>query len=619
MKTPGSATTAEGSPTTQSPVPVDDPALSPVRWVAPGPGSWRSLADHVPTAVTPIYAALHARSTQAGFARMFSQFGVPALTLTEAHVNGHTYIRLRPLLLADRQAPNPPRPAVWLLSRLHPAFRRRHKTAQRLLAQRPWREAFKHWQVDQAPGRRAANAALAAVDPARLDDGQLGAHVLDCAANVEAGHTLHFELHGPDLAPVGLLLVAGAGWGLGQVELLDALGGFSPASSSMARVWDQLRRAVSGADAVDAVGPVREAGPFTSLDQVRAASAEAGRLLDELLEERGWGMVTSYDLDGRALIEMPELILAGINRGTAPEPGPGQDRLEPDGLGPLRDRVPPAERARFDELIGDARASYGLRDDNGPVNVQIPTGLLRRALLQVGRRLAQRGQLDDPEHVVEMDLAEVSAVLGGAPGPGAQELTRRAQHRARMSVLAVPRSLGPPEVLPPLDALPPAMARIAAAMVAALDAMQGHAGEGPPADGRGPVGAPTDGGPTDGEPADPRSGPYPDSPVVGQGVNEAVVRGRACVARDVSDALARLAPGDILVTAFTSPAHNCLLALVEGLVVAEGGQFSHAAVMARELGLSAVVGASQAMARINDGDLIEVDPVAGVVRIIAGA
>jgi pyruvate,water dikinase len=45
---------------------------------------------------------------------------------------------------------------------------------------------------------------------------------------------------------------------------------------------------------------------------------------------------------------------------------------------------------------------------------------------------------------------------------------------------------------------------------------------------------------------------------------------------------------------------------------------SHAAVIARELGLPALIGAAGAMAAIPDGAIVEVDPVAGRVRVLAG-
>ena len=81
--------------------------------------------------------------------------------------------------------------------------------------------------------------------------------------------------------------------------------------------------------------------------------------------------------------------------------------------------------------------------------------------------------------------------------------------------------------------------------------------------------------------------------------------------------LTTIEPGDILVAAWTAPTYNAVLAAVSGVVVQEGGLLCHAAVMARELGIPAVVGAAEAMTAIADGDDIEVDPVAGTVRVLA--
>jgi phosphohistidine swiveling domain-containing protein len=69
----------------------------------------------------------------------------------------------------------------------------------------------------------------------------------------------------------------------------------------------------------------------------------------------------------------------------------------------------------------------------------------------------------------------------------------------------------------------------------------------------------------------------------------------------------------------TAPTYNAVLALAGGVVVQEGGLLSHAAVLARELHIPAVIGAAGAMTLIHDGDVIEVDPVAGVVRIVEAA
>jgi pyruvate,water dikinase len=106
--------------------------------------------------------------------------------------------------------------------------------------------------------------------------------------------------------------------------------------------------------------------------------------------------------------------------------------------------------------------------------------------------------------------------------------------------------------------------------------------------------------------------------LVGTGIGSAPITGVARVAENAEEAFDRLVPGEILVTRTTSPAYNMVLTLVGGLVTAEGGPMSHAAVLSRELGIPAVVGAPDAMRLIADGDLVEVDPVAGRVQVVGG-
>ena len=64
----------------------------------------------------------------------------------------------------------------------------------------------------------------------------------------------------------------------------------------------------------------------------------------------------------------------------------------------------------------------------------------------------------------------------------------------------------------------------------------------------------------------------------------------------------------------TSPAFNAVLSIAGAVVTGEGGPLSHAAVLARELGIPAVVGAPGAL-DLPDGATIEVDPRLGSVRV----
>jgi pyruvate,water dikinase len=74
--------------------------------------------------------------------------------------------------------------------------------------------------------------------------------------------------------------------------------------------------------------------------------------------------------------------------------------------------------------------------------------------------------------------------------------------------------------------------------------------------------------------------------------------------------------GDILVCPSSNPSWVPLFGIIRGLVTNTGGVLSHAAVVAREFGVPAVVGTGEATRRIRDGQWIEVDGTAGEVRIL---
>jgi pyruvate, water dikinase len=89
--------------------------------------------------------------------------------------------------------------------------------------------------------------------------------------------------------------------------------------------------------------------------------------------------------------------------------------------------------------------------------------------------------------------------------------------------------------------------------------------------------------------------------------------GRACVINCECE-LARVAPGDILVTRVAGPALSQVLPRVAGVVAELGGSTSHLASLARERGIPMVLGVLDATQRIPDGVQVAVDGVAGVVR-----
>jgi pyruvate,water dikinase len=103
--------------------------------------------------------------------------------------------------------------------------------------------------------------------------------------------------------------------------------------------------------------------------------------------------------------------------------------------------------------------------------------------------------------------------------------------------------------------------------------------------------------------------------LTGNGASPGVVRGRVHKIESAGDAT-RFTAGDILVIGAASPLLTPLMLSASALVVEIGGGASHSSLVARELGLPAVVNAREARMRFVNGDLVEVDGGAGTICVV---
>jgi pyruvate,water dikinase len=100
----------------------------------------------------------------------------------------------------------------------------------------------------------------------------------------------------------------------------------------------------------------------------------------------------------------------------------------------------------------------------------------------------------------------------------------------------------------------------------------------------------------------------------GLGACQGVVEGTARVVF-LPDADLRLS-GEILVARETDPGWTVLFPSISGLVVEKGSMLSHSAIVAREMGIPAVVGVREATSRIRDGQRVRLDGAAGKVYLL---
>ena len=189
----------------------------------------------------------------------------------------------------------------------------------------------------------------------------------------------------------------------------------------------------------------------------------------------------------------------------------------------------------------------------------------RAAARRLGQLLAEAGQLEAQDDIFYLTLDELRH---GTPPAGATDLvTRRRERRAQYEGLHLPgswRGIPIPEPLRDDEAMP-------------------DSGE----------------------------------LVTGIGVSQGVVEGTVHVVTD--PAFTDVESGAILVAPTTDPSWASIMFVSSGLVVDIGGPLSHAAVVARELGLPCVVNTRTGTRLLRSGDRVRVDGSAGTVEVIERA
>ncbi|MGD0123797.1 MAG: PEP-utilizing enzyme [Terriglobia bacterium] len=532
---------------------------------APGPGPWKQDPVHFPRPVTRYFQEMHPAAFRKGTNDFARFYGLLIDGLQMGYVNGFGYSQVVPAPEAE--------------------FPERFKRAEQVVAKKLWREQLCDWDEDRKPSSIATHRELQSVNPDALSDAELVAYLTRCRDHHSAMITQHMRFTGSATIPVGDFLAHAGDWtGLPPSELLGLMRGSAVVSAGGSAELDRLKRAFAEDPAARRV-LASDGEPAQVLASLRSLGGDAGAAVSAYLDLVGNRLVDGFDIAEPTALELPDALLRAIRIAVSGE-APADADLDAR-VAEVRSKVPAAQQARFDELLGEARHMYRLRDERGVYSDIWASGLMRRAALSAGRRVTSRGRIAIPQHMLEAGLDEMCALVAGTGGPSAGELAMRAEYRAGYTAKDAPPFLGPPPPPPPdFSALPPSVGRLMRATFIALDHVFGSS-----------------------------ETQHEEKILYGLAASKGIYEGPARRVSGPSE-FGRIVKGDVLVTESTTEAFNILLPLLGGIVTDNGGLLSHAAIVSREYGIPGVVGTREATERIANGVLVRVDGDAGEVTVL---
>jgi pyruvate,water dikinase len=509
----------------------------------------------------------HPAALMRGFREFTAYYGMMLDTLAYSYVNGFAYTQPRPV--APEQAPE------------------RFARAAEVFEGKLWRDQLRDWDETFKPNSIRTHRELQAVDPDALSDQELIEYLTRCREHHREMMYQHMRFSGAAMVALGDLLAHVVEWtGVPPAELLSTMRGAAPVSAGAFGELERMIAAIRADPEAEAL-LASDGDPAATLEQLRALPGETGDAVDAYLDLTGYRLLDGFDISGRYALELPGALLRAI-RASIESGGEHGSDFDPDAkVAEIRARVPEEHQAEFDEMFGEARLMYRIRDERGVFSDIWASGIMRRAALAGGRRLAQSGRIHDPEHIVDASFDEMCGLLGGADQPSADELAERAAWRNSHTAKDAPDHLGPPAPPPPdPSGLPPAAARMMRAAGFTMQAM-----------------------------FVPAQAPHEERLLRGLGASGGVYEGPA---RRVAgpEEFDRIEKGDVLVTASTSEAFNILLPLLGAIVTDTGGLLSHPAIVAREYGIPGVVGTRSATDQIADGVRVRVNGDKGEVAIL---
>lgn len=532
---------------------------------APGPGAWSLDGVHFSKPTSKFQTEVHPQALFDGFSEGCRRYGLLIEGLSLKFCNGFAYTTVTP-------APADEIPA-------------RFDAAIAAFETKLWRKDLVEWDTKVKPASILKHQELLSEDPSKMSDDALASYIDRCRENLIRMVRQHHQFTVTSIISVGDFMAHVTSWTDHPVgDFLRLTRGAAPESAGSFHELDALAEAIRGdSKAMALIDSDRDSAAI--LKELENAPGLVGAATKSYISFVGHRLLNSLDTGQPSAIEVPDALVSGIKLAVDNKSFSAK-AVSHDEIASLRDKIPAEHRDPFDALFAEVCAMSRLRDERGFYSEVWAGGVMRRALLEAGSRLVSKGRIKAPAHLIEAGYEEIKALLRGDAGPSADELAKRASYRVEFNSEHAPPTLGdPPSPPPPLDGLPPHVARAMIAIGTAIGSLQAKVQEG------------------QGKPNEIR----------GSGASPGTYTGTARVITGPQD-LDRLKAGDVLVTASTTDSFNIVLPLVGAIVTNTGGLLSHAAIVGREYGVPSVVGARNATNLIVDGSRVTVDGTNGRVR-----
>jgi pyruvate,water dikinase len=539
--------------------------MTELRFEPPSPGYWERDAVHFPRPMTRYWQEVHPAAFARGTGDFASFYGMLLGSLGGAYVHGFGYRTMVPVAEDEVLA--------------------RFQRASEVMQGKLWREQLRDWDERVKPDSITAHRAVQSVDPSGLSDPELVEYLTRCRDHHAGMIAQHMRYTASAVVPTGDFLAHVGDWtDVPPAELLGLMRGTAPVSAGASAELERLIAAFE-ADPQARELLASDDDPGQVLAALRALDGETGEAVAGYLDLVGYRLLDGFDISEPYALAMPDALVRAIRIAVD-----GRDLEGADvdaAAADIRAKVPEQHRAEFDELLGEARLTYRLRDERGVFSDIWASGLMRRAVLEGGRRLADPGRIHEPVHLVDASFDEMCSLVSDGSGPSADELAARAAERTSRAGMATPRSLGDPPPPPPdASGLPPDVARLMRATGIALGHLFGSS-----------------------------EAEHDEQVLRGLAASPGTYEGPARLISGPSE-FDRIVNGDVLVTQSTTEAFNILLPLLGAIVTDSGGLLSHSAIVAREYGIPGVVGTREATGRIADGARVRVDGDAGEVTVL---